>query len=145
MSNGLAAVFIDVLVLAGSSLAQTVREQALTAWIASRDQTVLGIGAAGFDVAEIPWSIADYAADRTFFFRMIKAAKSKTGWEKLDYLPNEQLLMPCLHCFQTLLAAFTPEDIPANETISSFTVDFERCQKHGIIKHANGCVLCNRQ
>lgn len=145
MSNGLAAVFIDVLVLAGSSLAQTVREQALTAWIASRDQTILGIGAAGFDIAQIPWRIADYAADRTFFFRMIKAAKSKTGWEKLDYLPNEQLLMPCLHCFQTLLAAFTPEDIPANEPISSFTVDFERCQKHGIIKHANGCILCNRQ
>ncbi|MDE6728657.1 MAG: hypothetical protein K2J80_12080, partial [Oscillospiraceae bacterium] len=56
MSNGLTAVFIDVITLAGSRIAQTVDEKRLIVWLAEKDQSVVGIGTVGFDIREMPWN-----------------------------------------------------------------------------------------
>ncbi|WP_411906880.1 hypothetical protein [Rhizobium mayense] len=55
-------VFMEVLAIAASALAQARSEQAFASWIASRDQAVLGLGAVGFDIAEMPWHVATFVA-----------------------------------------------------------------------------------
>ncbi len=147
MQNGLTDVFMEVLAIAGSALAQTRSEQAFASWIASRDQAVLGLGAVGFDIAEMPWHVATFAEDRNFLIRAITAAESKVGWEKLGYEPKEDWLMPCLTRLRTLVSAFGPHNIGASGTAihSTFSEsDLGRCEKHGIIMHAYGCPVCNR-
>jgi hypothetical protein len=147
MQNGLTDVFIEVLAIAASALAQTRSEQVFASWIASRDQAVLGLGAVGFDIAEMPWHVATFAEDRNFLIRAIAAAGSKIGWEKLGYEPKEDWLMPCLMRLRMLVSAFGPHDIrPSGAAIhSTFSEsDLNRCEAHGIIMHADGCPVCNR-
>jgi hypothetical protein len=146
MSNGLTSVFMDVLTLAASSLASTVRELEIAAWIASKDQGVYGPGTVGFDIADIPWD-ADPAEEQAFLLRSITAARSKIGWDKLGYDPDESLLMPCLDGFQALLTEFRPDDIRIAAamigTAPSSPSGFECCPVHGVVRHAHGCPLCN--
>jgi hypothetical protein len=113
MSNGLTSVFIEVLALAASSLASTARQHELATWFSSKDQAIYGAGNVGFDVGEIPWETESLTQDRGFLLRSIDAAKSRVGWNKLDYRPNEDWLIPRLDTFQTLLAEFRPVDIHA--------------------------------
>ncbi|WP_146214437.1 hypothetical protein [Rhizobium sp. 11515TR] len=140
-------VFMEVLAIAGSALAQTRSEQAFASWIASRDQAVLGLGAVGFDIAEMPWHVATFAEDRNFLIRAITAAESKVGWEKLGYEPKEDWLMPCLMRLRMLVSVFGSHDIRASGTAihSTFSESaLSRCETHGIIMHADGCPVCNR-
>ncbi|MDK4716277.1 hypothetical protein [Rhizobium sp. CNPSo 4039] len=140
-------VFMEVLAIAGSALAQTRSEQAFSSWIASRDQAVLGLGAVGFDIAEMPWHVATFAEDRNFLIRAITAAESKVGWEKLGYEPKEDWLMPCLTRLRTLVSVFGSHDIRASAAAihSTFSESaLSRCETHGIIMHADGCPVCNR-
>lgn len=44
MSNGLTSVFISVLGLSGSRLAQTDDEKRLIVWLLEKDQSAVGIG-----------------------------------------------------------------------------------------------------
>ncbi|MCZ3378307.1 hypothetical protein JJQ51_20395 [Rhizobium sp. AG207R] len=147
MQNGLTDVFVEVLAIAASVLARTRSEQAFASWIASRDQAVLGLGAVGFDIAEMPWHVATFAADRNFVIRAITAAESKVGWEKLGYEPKEDWLMPRLMRLRMLVSAFGPHNIRASGAAihSTFSEsDLRRCETHGIIMHAYGCLVCNR-
>ena len=147
MQNGLTDVFMEVLAIAASALAQTRSEQALASWIASRDQAVLGLGAVGFDIAEMPWQVATFVEDRNFLIRAITAAESKVGWETLGYAPKEDWLMPCLMRLRMLVSAFGSHDIRASGAAihSTFSESaLSCCETHGIIMHANGCLVCNR-
>ncbi|WP_141694477.1 hypothetical protein [Rhizobium multihospitium] len=141
-------VFMEVLAIAASALAQTRSEQAFASWIASRDQAVFGLGVVGFDIAEMPWHVATFAEDRNFLIRAITTAESKAGWEKLlGYEPKEDWLMPCLMRLRMLVSAFGPHDIGPNSAAihSTFSEsDLSRCETHGIIMHAYGCPVCNR-
>ncbi|MDK4705978.1 hypothetical protein PH562_27275 [Rhizobium sp. CNPSo 4062] len=136
-------VFMEVLAIAASALAQTRSEQAFASWIASRDQAVLGLGAVGFDIAEMPWHVATFAEDRNFLIRSITAAESKIGWEKLGYEPKEDWLMPCLMRLRMLVSVFGSHDIRAIHSTFSESA-LSRCETHGIIMHADGCPVCNR-
>ncbi|MDE7281803.1 MAG: hypothetical protein K2N36_08720, partial [Ruminiclostridium sp.] len=88
MSNGLTDVFINVLVLSGSNLAQTAEEKRLIVWLAEKDQSNAGIGTVGFDVCEMPWNIEAFKETKTFLLNVIEGAKNKSGWELLEYTPN---------------------------------------------------------
>src|SRR4051794_11236394 len=88
MSNGLTAAFIDALVLAGSALAATERAKELIVWLAGHDQSISGLGIVGFDISDIPWTVAGFASERAFLLRVIEAAQSGLGWDRLDYQPN---------------------------------------------------------
>src|SRR5437763_747484 len=89
MSNGLTSVFVSVLSLAASELAETDRQRQFAAWFASHDQGVFGLGSVGFDVSELPWSPDALADDRDFVLRAIDAAKARRGWQRLGYEPRE--------------------------------------------------------
>ena len=48
MSNGLTSVFVSVLSLAASELAESARQRVFAAWFASHDLGVFGFGIVGF-------------------------------------------------------------------------------------------------
>ena len=56
MSNGLTNVFINVLALSGSELAQTESEKRMIVYLSEKDQGIIGIGCVGFDIVEMPWN-----------------------------------------------------------------------------------------
>ena len=149
MSNGLTSVFVSVLSLATSALAETDRQRELAVWFASHDQGAFGLGIVGFDVSKLPWQVETFAADRDFVLGAIEAAKAKCGWDRLAYAPREESVRDPLERFRVLLAAFEighaapsaepkgkggPDERPAS---------FELCPKHGVYLHSGGCVVCN--
>ena len=147
MSNGLTSVFVSVLSLAASTLAQTDRQREFAVWFASHDQDVYGLGIVGFDVSELPWRAEAFETDRDFVLGAIEAAKAKTGWVRLGYSPREEWVLDCLERFQHLVASFDIRDAGA-EPESSWSlgdrpVSFELCPEHAIYCHSAGCILCN--
>src|ERR1700753_3386193 len=84
LSNGGTDVFFDVLTLAGCDLAGTAWEQNLVLFFA--DCHRVGVGTAGFDLSEIPWT-ADWRAERAFLLRVIDTAVGRHGWGRLSYDP----------------------------------------------------------
>lgn len=152
MSNGLTDVFINVLMLSGSRLAETVDEKRLIVWLAERDQSKVGMGTVGFDIREMPWNINRFEESRRFMLETVVLAKNKTDWDKLDYAPNEELLFPVLNKFSDMLSKLAAKDIDPNaveEWLSDATSDdpvflgFPKCEKHGALLSCFGCQLCN--
>lgn len=149
MNNGLTSVFVSVLALAASSLATTDRQRLFAVWFASRDQGVFGGGMVGFDVSELPWSEADFEADKDFVVRVIEAAQARTGWQRLDYQPHQEWVQQSLEGFYTLIAVF--EITHACHSLAQIwpfgqpNSPFEQCPLHQVYLHEYGCVICNDQ
>lgn len=143
MSNGLTSVFIAVLSLAASSLAKSDRQRELAVWLAGHDQGVFGIGMVGFDIADLPWHSS---ADRDFLLAAVRAAKAKTGWERMDYVPREDWVFDRLDHFRELILAFDLSHA-SRDAESSWNdarpASFEACSKHDVYLHSGGCVVCN--
>ena len=118
MSNGLTSVFVSVLSLAASSLAESDWQRQLAVWFASNDQSLTGRGTVSFDIGELPWSRETFVGDRAFVLRVIEAAKAKAGWERLGYEPSEERLQPCLDQFRAMVEAFVAEHASSEETTS---------------------------
>lgn len=151
MSNGLTDVFINVLALSGSELAETVHEKQLVVWLSEKDQKI-GRGTVGFDVVDMPWHKDTFIYDKAFMLKVIEAAQNKLSWEKLDYEPNEKLLMPTLKKFKEYIDRMSEKDInenALNEWICSAGKDdpincgFPRCKKHNTLLTFLGCQICN--
>lgn len=107
ISNGGTTVFLTVLGLSGSRIAITDKEKELLIWIIEHDQTVYGLGNAGFDIAEMPWDCMNYEDERRFIIKVINSAKQKIGWETLAYQPSEDRIFSYLDSFQRLISCFT--------------------------------------
>lgn len=149
MSNGLTSVFVSVLSLAASALAETDHQRELAIWIASHNQAVYGLGLVGFDIAEVPWSKSNFAEDRAFLLNVIEAAKAKVGWEYLHYSPDEAALFNCLDHFSEMVRAFSIEHALVEEEMiwrfGSKPESLRLCTKHHVYLHNMGCVLCNNE
>lgn len=152
ISNGLTAVFIDVLILAGSRLAETDDEKRLIVWLAEKDQSKVGMGTVGFDIRKMPWNIECFEESRRFMLKTVELACNKTDWDNLDYIPNEELLFPVLKKFSYMLSKFTEKDVDQNalaEWLADADLDdpvkndFPQCEKHGALLSCFGCHLCN--
>jgi hypothetical protein len=150
MSNGRTAVFISMLALSASYLATNDRQRLLAVWLASHDQSICGIGVVSFDIAKLPWAIADveqFEHDRAFMLRAIAGAKAKIGWSVLDYQPREDWIFAALDQFATLIAAFQMIDARNSQAdswpYSDPPIIFSRCPIHQIYQHQHGCVICN--
>jgi hypothetical protein len=145
MSNGLTSVFVSVLALAASELAETDRQREFAAWFASHDQGVLGLGTVDFDMSELPWSSDTFAVDRGFVLQVIHAAK-RTGWERLGYEPREEWMQHCLDQFRVMAEAFSIEHAAGSE-VAAWTygrpMQLVLCPVHQVYQHEHGCVLCN--
>lgn len=152
MSNGLTDVFIDVLILAGSRLAETVDEKRLIVWLAEKDQSKVGMGTVGFDIREMPWNIERFEESRRFMMKTIELAESRTDWDKLNYAPNEKLLFPALNKFSEMISEVVAKDIIQNalgdwlgaaDKDDPVFLGFPKCGKHGTLLSCYGCHLCN--
>jgi hypothetical protein len=151
MNNGLTAVFISVLALAGSDLAQTDREKELIVWLAEHDQAVVGRGTVGFAISELPWTETGFAAEQAFLLRVIESAQARTGWERLAYTPHEAWTLDALAHFHRLVRAFTPAHLDPTsyprwldaDPACAVPAGFPRCPTHHVLLHWQGCVVCN--
>jgi hypothetical protein len=151
MSNGLTSVFVSTLALSGSALAQTDRERELVVWLAEHDQDVVGIGTVSFSLVDIPWTSAGFEAEQRFLLKVIAAAQAQTGWERLSYSPNEELLLPRLAKFAQLVRQFTADHVdPSSYQVwldwppeYAVPAGFPRCPQHQVLLHWQGCVVCN--
>lgn len=152
MSNGLTDVFINVLVLSGSSIAKTDSEKRLIVWLAEKDQSRVGMGTVGFDICEMPWNRDTFEGDRDFLVKTIEGAENKSGWELLDYAPNEKMLFPCLSVFKELVQQISEKDIHFEEgekwlaeagKNDPVICGFPLCEKHCTLLTVFGCQLCN--
>ena len=151
MSNGMTDVFISVLALSGTELAVTENQKRLMVRICEADQ-ICGIGTVGFDVCGLPWERATLEEDKAFMLRVIEGAKNKTGWVRLDYEPNEELLFPFLDSFGRLIKRVTADEIDDEEIKKWYELSraddpiyngFPKCEKHGIFLTCFGCQICN--
>ncbi|MDE7361653.1 MAG: hypothetical protein K2N38_06950 [Oscillospiraceae bacterium] len=152
MSNGLTAVFIDVLALVGSRLAQTEDEKRLIVWLAEKDQSVVGIGTVGFDIREMPWNTERFEENKRFMLKVIEAAETGTDWNRLGYQPNEEMIFPALKKFSELISQMTADDVDKNaakewlgaaESDDPVLCGFPKCERHGALLSCFGCHACN--
>ena len=151
MSNGGTDVLISILALSGSVIARTENEKRLMVYLLENDQ-IIGRGCVGFDIVEMPWEKATFEQDKRFMRKVIKGAENKTGWEKLDYSPNEQFVSCYLEKFENLINRMTADDIRADASKNWLSgadekdpvrCGFPRCKKHGIFLTCFGCQICN--
>lgn len=89
LPNGGTEVFIDVLMLAVSDLADDVWDYRFAALLTLQDQTVMGRGAVGFDLQEIDWGATPRgrARSKDFVLRATALALSRHRWNELGYDP----------------------------------------------------------
>lgn len=151
ISNGGTDVLISILALSGSVIAQTENEKRLMVYLSEKDQ-IRGRGCVGFEIVEMPWTIETFEEDKAFMKKVIGGAKKKTGWEKLDYHPNERLVFRDLRAFEKLIDRMTVDDIREEESRNWISeaeendpvrCGFPRCEKHGIFLTCFGCQICN--
>jgi len=154
MSNGLTSVFVDVLALSGSALAQSNREKEMIIWIAQRDQSIVGIGTVGFNIDEMPWTIENFEQEKQFLLQVIDGAIAETGWERLSYEPTKKFIQAALTHFSKMIMAMEEEyvdptqyeewsAIEDGDDCPTIPIGYPRCEKHMIYLSCHGCVICN--
>ncbi|GEO13414.1 hypothetical protein [Microvirga aerophila] len=139
------SVFVSVLSIASSLAAETRRHKEFAAWIASQDQAILGHGFAGFDIADMPWKAETIAADEDFMLSAVRLAMTKTGWERLDYTPPDELIIRRLDHFCLMLQEFRLEHTRAIEegSIGGNDPVIATCPIHEIYTSQYGCPICH--
>lgn len=141
MTNGATNVFCDVVALAGSSVAGTAWQRQLVVHFCDLDR--VGIGMAGFDLADLPWT-RQWPAEKEFFLHVIDRAAGRHGWERLRYEPNVDAY---LSAYRGMLVDFVPRPT-AESPLGDWTVDPEEsqvdlCRRHEVFRGWHGCRLCD--
>jgi hypothetical protein len=140
LSNGSTDVLFDVLTLAGSTYARTPWEQHLVLHFA--DGHRVSRGCAGFDLDDLPWS-DDWPQERAFLERMIAAARSGLGWDRLGYRPP--LVGDQLTVLAAMVSGFSPLQ-PAGQGEWGAPPDDDEialCPRHAVYAGELGCRLCS--
>ncbi|MGW7084679.1 hypothetical protein ACWGH2_14410 [Streptomyces sp. NPDC054871] len=149
LSNGGTEVFIDVLMLAVSDLADDVWDYRFAALLTLQDQNVMGRGAVGFDLQDIAWGTTPQgrARSKDFVLRAIALASSRHRWSELGYDPPSA--RDYLRRFKAMVESFVPAD--DTPLLGGFPGADERamasCSQHRILSalpHWEGCFLCTR-
>jgi hypothetical protein len=150
LSNGGTEVFVDVLVLAVSSVARAewhVRFAGLLAW---QDQSVRGRGMVGFDLAEVHWGAdpGERAANRAFVLEVVELALRRHRWDELSYDPP--FAEAYLGRFRDMVAGFEPSaGVRSAERPTSPDDDIviASCVRHRVLAplpEYRECVFCLR-
>jgi hypothetical protein len=154
MSNGLIYVFLELLVINGSILAQTNRERELIIWLAQHDQSIVGIGTVGFDIDEMPWTLDNFEQEQDFLIRTITSAINGLGWERLGYEPRKEWIIEKLEQYQLMIGTFEKQyvnetyysewsEIEENDYNPTIPVGYPKCSIHQVYLSCHGCILCN--
>ncbi|MEL5953744.1 hypothetical protein AADR41_02915 [Streptomyces sp. CLV115] len=151
LSNGGTAVFVDVLVLAVSDLADSAWEYRFATLLALQDQGVMGRGAVGFDLEDIDWgrSPGEQAAAKGFVLRVLDLALRRHRWDELGYEPP--FAEEYLRQYREMVEAFDPADaglrnggnppFPGPEEAAMAS-----CVRHRLLcvpEYGEACVFCN--
>ncbi len=154
MSNGLTTVFLEVLTVSGSILAATDREKEFVIWLSQRDQSAVGIGTVGFDIAEMPWTADSFEIEKSFMIDIISNAAKGLGWERLSYTPNREQVADCLNRFRLMIEAFGQTDVDRDSYADWANDDeggpmipkgYPKCENHDVYLNCHGCLLCNNE
>ena len=144
LSNGGTSVFVSVMTLSGSDLAKSQLEIDLITWIASQDQSILGLGMVSFDLGEMPWSqsLDEFIHQKEFLNSVIERVKTLEDLSLLDYEPP--FVLDYMETFQKMLNEFEFEFVSQDEVYWPLKPEKNiKCKKHGVFKHRKGCVVCN--
>lgn len=111
MSNGATDVFIDILKLCHQSLPPNRISYSLTAWIIEKHESRIGNGFSGFDLSDMPWNKGNFSNQHECLLSVVDTMLEKSMWSKLEYEPNEEILIRCICGFQSLLGKIKLEDV----------------------------------
>ncbi|MFI0216037.1 hypothetical protein [Streptomyces lydicus] len=108
LSNSGTEVFVDVLTLAVSDLAEDPWDYRFAALLTLQDQSVMGRGAVGFDLEDIDWGATPHERARAkgFVLRVVARALSRHRWNELGYRPPHA--EDSLRRFLAMVESFTP-------------------------------------
>ncbi|MFJ4486300.1 hypothetical protein ACIP3D_28535 [Streptomyces longwoodensis] len=145
LSNGGTDVFVEVLLLAVSGLARCPWEYRFGGLIALQDQGLMGRGAVGFDLAEIPWgrTAPQRGAAKGFVLRAIGLAERRYRWELLGYEPPHALAY--LRRFREVVAGFEPPEVEPDRDVLPGLSELGCCVRHRVLSpvaHLDGCLFC---
>ncbi|MER5785497.1 hypothetical protein ABT104_27860 [Streptomyces mobaraensis] len=147
LTNGGTAVFVDVLTLAVSALAERPWDHRFAALLARQDQSVMGRGAVGFDLAALDWgrTARERAEAKDFVLRVTDLALRRHRWDELDYFPP--FAEKYLRRFREMVEAFDPA--AARDDGYTFPGPDEAatasCVRHRVLSSLpllEGCVFC---
>ncbi|MFC7893812.1 hypothetical protein [Streptomyces sp. NPDC057381] len=146
LSNGGTAVFVDVLTLAVSALAGGPWDHRFAALVAMQDQSMMGRGAVGFDLADLDWGATseERAAAKAFVLKVLDLAARRHRWEELDYEPP--FAEGYVRRFREIVAAFDPADADPDDALPD-TPLMACCVRHRVLSglpYWEGCVFCHR-
>jgi len=146
LSNGATDVLIDVLVLSGSSLAQTRWQKELIIFLSLNDQEIKGQGCVGFDISDLGWEKDHFENQKKFLLKVIDSALKKKNWGKLNYKPTEEYIS-YLRRFREMIVNYSkilvePRDILKwNKEFNK--IELKKCVKHNVYMHPFGCKICH--
>jgi len=149
LSNGATDVIIDVLVLSGSSLAQTRWQKELIIFLSLNDQEIKGQGCVGFDISNLGWEMDHFEDQKKFLLKIIISALKKTNWKILNYEPVEENIFSNLRRLKEMVIKYTKKLVEQRDILTwnkEFNkIKFEKCVKHKVYKHPFGCKLCHTE
>lgn len=147
MSNGSTDVFISLLAISGSILAESAQEIRLITCIASCDQGIFGSGVVGFDLVDLPWSTdpTGFKAEQMFLINVIERVISQQDWHILNYKPDIEMAIKNQHQFLDILQQLNVEQVQPFDAKSFYlpTEIGQKCDTHGVYLHIAGCIICN--
>ena len=142
LSNGGSEVFLDVLALAACDLATTDFERGFALLLCN---SRVGLGNESFDLDELPWSSADWKAEREFLLRVIELAKAHSRWELLSYEPSyaDRYLADYHEVVRGYHPPAEPAELPRMWDLDPAGAAFSRCPKHGLfLGDYTDCRVC---
>ena len=135
MNNSLTSIFIENFAVHTSKLATEQDEIRIAIWMASRDQSVLGLGCVGFDIQDIPWTAEGFEREKKFLLNVSTEMKK-------DRLSRD--VLNCVETFEHMIGSLEIKNNNCKEQKDPAAV-IEKCAKHGIYLHRYGCVICNNE
>ncbi|MEU1468673.1 hypothetical protein ABZ434_10680 [Streptomyces sp. NPDC005761] len=147
MTNGGTAVFVDVLMLAVSSLAHAPWDFRFAALLTLQDQNVMGRGVVGFGLSELDWGDTpqERAAAKDFLLRALDLALSRHRWEELTYEPPHAEAY--LRTYRSMVEEFDPATAKADPDVLPGPQEaaMASCVRHRVLDALpfwEACVFC---
>ncbi|MEW2615693.1 hypothetical protein AB0937_37110 [Streptomyces sp. NPDC047880] len=149
LSNGGTEVFVEVLMLAVSTLACEAWDLRFAALLTLQDQNMMGRGAVGFHLEEVDWGTgeSERARSKDFVLRATALAASGHRWSELGYHPPR--VRDHLDQFRIMVEHFTPpagsgpyQHFPGPDRAATTS-----CARHRVLSglpYWEGCFLCHR-
>lgn len=154
ISNSWTSVLYSVLLLSGSEIAISDWEKEFIIWLSEHDQNTVGLGVVGIDFENIRWNKTEFEDQREFVIKISDNAVENKIWKKLDYKPDEKILIDILNKWKSIFINADKADIKEINDyrwyIKPLKEDFVRkCRIHNVYlnklhdSEKNCCLICN--